>query len=156
MRGLPRKGIAQGFGRQREPPALPGCEHFLSLSNTGLAENSLDSLVFESLIPARGTPADHPLGAQRHRENLPGQPAVRVPGAPGGAGADRRGRRHLQRGPQVQQGEAVVRRLLLSPFRATEATTTLMAKQRFLQCSPLLVIKVWERRVERIQRKGRL
>lgn len=51
MRGLPRKGIAQGFGRQREPPALPGCEHFLSLSNTGLAENSLDSLVFESLIP---------------------------------------------------------------------------------------------------------
>lgn len=51
MRGLPRKGIAWGFGRHREPPSLPGCEHFLPLSNTGLAENSLDSLVFESLIP---------------------------------------------------------------------------------------------------------
>ena len=48
MKGLPRKGIAQGFG---VPPTLPSCEHFLSLSNTGLAENSLDSLVFESLIP---------------------------------------------------------------------------------------------------------
>ena len=50
-RGLPRRGIAWDFGRHTEPPPLPGCEHFLPLSNTGLAENSLDSLVFESLIP---------------------------------------------------------------------------------------------------------
>ena len=27
-------------------------------------------------VPAGGAPADHPLRAQRHRENLPGQPAT--------------------------------------------------------------------------------
>lgn len=34
-----------------EPRFLLGFRHFLSLSHTGLAENSLDALVFESLIP---------------------------------------------------------------------------------------------------------
>lgn len=34
-----------------ERPTPQGFTPFLSLSNTGLAENSLDSLVFESLIP---------------------------------------------------------------------------------------------------------
>lgn len=34
-----------------ELPIPQGFRPFLSLSNTGLAENSLDSLVFESLIP---------------------------------------------------------------------------------------------------------
>ena len=39
------------LGKHRELPFLQGFRCFLSLSNAGLAENSLDSLVFESLIP---------------------------------------------------------------------------------------------------------
>lgn len=38
-------------GARAEPPVVQGSRPFLSLSNAGLAENSLDALVFESLIP---------------------------------------------------------------------------------------------------------
>lgn len=53
MSGLPGKGVASGHGRpswaSTELPFLQDLRHFLF--HTGLAENSLDSLAFESLIP---------------------------------------------------------------------------------------------------------
>lgn len=56
-------------------------------------------------VPADGAQEDHPVWPQRHGQDLPGQQAVRVPGAQGGQGAGRGHHRHLQRGPQIQQGE---------------------------------------------------
>lgn len=159
--GLPRKGIALRFGSSRwagtesHPPCraanTSSLKHRARGEQPGLAGVRVpDPQAHPAALrlPADGASADHPLRAQRHWEDLPGQPAVRVPGAPGGTGADRRGHRHLQRGPQVQQGEEVVQRQLLSPLRTSDATTPVMAKQHFLQCSPLMVLKAWGRRSE--------
>lgn len=74
------------------PPALPGCEHFLSLSKHRAQGNSLDSLVFESLIPKpilqRYVPAtEHRriiLSGPWPGKTYSGQPALRVPGSPEG------------------------------------------------------------------------
>lgn len=117
--GLPTLPVALQFRARGKQPGLPG----IRVPDPQAHPAALR-------LPAGGAPTDHPLWAQRHWENLPGQSALRVPGAPGGTRADRRGHCHLQRGPQVQQGEEVIRRLLTSqgslsgPCRTFDATTS--------------------------------
>lgn len=160
LRGLPRRGMALDLGSptqmnrhgelssaglQTLPISLKCRARGKQPGLTGVRVPDPQAHPAALCLPAGGAPADHPLWAQRHRQDLPGQSALRIPGAPGGTGADRWGYCHLQCGPQVQQGEAVTQGSLFGPFRTTLATPTLM-ESSLSYSSPLVVIKAWERR----------
>lgn len=88
-------------------PGVSRCErHERGLAGVRHSDPEADAAALR--LPAEGAPPRHPVGPQRHRKDLPGQSAVSTPAAAGGPTFDPTSCRHLQRGPQVQQGKRTI------------------------------------------------